>query len=61
MNLQSHELHELNGLLNKEKLVLPSFRREVSPSGSNYAWLQKNILKKNPTISPRLKQLLYIK
>lgn len=60
MNLRSHELEELNALLKKEKLELPSFRKEVGHSGSNYQWLQKNILKKNPKISDRLKQLLFI-
>ena len=60
MNLRSHELTELNELLKKEKLDLPFFRKEVGHSGSNYQWLQKNILKHNPTISSRIKELLYI-
>lgn len=60
MNLRSHELAELNALLKKEKLELPSFRKEVSSSGTNYQWLQKNILKKNPNVSVRIKELLYI-
>lgn len=60
MNLRDNELKELNELLKKEKLYIPSFRQEVSSSGANYHWLQKNILKKNPVIPTRLKELLRI-
>lgn len=61
MNLSREEQNELNTLLSSRKLDLPDFRREVSPSGNNYSWLQTNIQKRNLNISPRLKQLLYIK
>ena len=60
MNLSHEELLELNKLLKKEKLDLPEFRREVSPSGTNYMWLRKNILKKNPNVCSRIRELLRI-
>ena len=60
MNLKPFELQELNQLLADKKLDIPSFRREVSPSGNNYVWLQKNIQKRNPNIPKRLKELLRI-
>jgi len=60
MNLNSFELQELNEFLSDSKLDIPSYRREVSSSGTNYIWLQKNILKRNPNISNRLKELLKI-
>ncbi len=60
MNLKANELNELNVLLKTEKLDLPDFRKEVSASGCNYSWLQKNIGKKNPKVSQRLKTLLHI-
>jgi len=58
MTLNKEELFELNELLRKEKLDLPSFRKEVGASGNNYSWLQKNILVKNPKTSTRLRELL---
>ena len=61
MNLKQEQLEELNTLLKLEKLDIPSFRKEVLSTGTNYSWLQKHILKKNPNISNRLKELLYIK
>lgn len=60
MNLKSTELQELNQLLVDKNLDIPSFRREVTPSGNNYVWLQKNIRKRNPNIPKRLKELLKI-
>ncbi|ARW58801.1 hypothetical protein HOS33_gp161 [Erwinia phage vB_EamM_Y3] len=52
-------LNELNALLAKQSkdLKLPSFRSEVTASGSNLQWLHKN-LKRNPTCPPRLLELL---
>ena len=47
MNLNKDEVQELN--------------KEVTKGGSNYIWLQKNITKKNPQVSERLKELLQIK
>lgn len=60
MNLKPFEQQELNQLLADKKLDIPSFRREVNPSGNNYVWLQKNIQKRNPNIPKRLKELLRI-
>lgn len=60
MNLTKQELAELNQLLKNKSINLPEFRKEVGESGSNYVWLQKNILKKNPNIDNRLKELLRI-
>ena len=60
VNLNQEQLTELNGLLKSTHLDLPSFRREVRSCGTNYEWLQRNILKRNQP-SPRLKQLLGIK
>lgn len=61
MNLNQDQLAELNGLLRSTNLVLPSFRREVRSCGTNYEWLQKNLLKRNAQASARLKELLGIK
>lgn len=60
MNLTKQELAELNQLLKNRNINLPDFRKEVGDSGSNYVWLQKNILKKNPDIDNRIKELLRI-
>lgn len=60
MNLNSTQLSELNQRLMTEKLDLPPFRKEVNHTGANYAWLQKNITKKNPNVSQELKTLLGI-
>ena len=61
MNLNKEQVEELNTLLADKKLNLPDFRKEVTKGGSNYIWLQKNITKKNPQVSERLKELLQIK
>jgi len=52
-------LKELNALLGKHRteLGIPAFRSEISMSGSNQHWLQKN-LKKNPNCPPRIIELL---
>lgn len=60
MNLNAAELQELNALLKSNDLDLPSFRREVRSCGTNYEWLQKNILKRNQNAPGRLQQLLRI-
>lgn len=60
MNLSEEERQELNSLLKNTSLELPDFRREVSISGNNYIWLQKNIIKKNSNINSRIKELLRI-
>ena len=60
MNLKPDQITQLNQLLATEKLELPPFRKEVSSTGSNYAWLQKNLIKRNPNASVQLKALLGI-
>lgn len=60
MNLNSAQLTELNSLLKSPDLELPSFRREVRSCGTNYEWLQKNLLKRNQNAPGRLQQLLCI-
>jgi hypothetical protein len=60
VNLNKEQLEELNRLLKSTNLDLPSFKREVRSCGTNYSWLQKNILKRNPNAPDRLKQLLNI-
>lgn len=61
MNLNTNELEELNSLLADKKIDIPEFRRSVTASGNNYAWLQRNIAIRNPGISTRLKTLLGMK
>lgn len=60
MNLRSNELNELNELLAKEKTKVPDFRKDISATGANYVWWQKNIKKINPNVSDRVKELLKI-
>ena len=50
-------LDELNTLLEKSDLDLPSFRSTVSRSGQNKQWLEKN-LKRNANCPERIKELL---
>ena len=61
MNLKSDQLDQLNTLLRSKDLDIPDFRRSVNQTGSNYKWLQKHILKRNPGISQELLSLLHIK
>lgn len=61
MNLNHIELKELNSFLSNNKLNLPDFRRTVTSNGTNYTWLQRNIITRNPGINDRLKSLLNIK
>jgi len=61
VNLNSNELEELNSLLADKKIDIPEFRRSVTASGNNYAWLQRNITIRNPGIADRLKNLLGMK
>jgi hypothetical protein len=61
LNLKSEELSTLNKLLRDRKIDLPDFRRTIGNTGSNYAWVSQNILKRNPNISDELKLLLGIK
>ncbi|AXG66554.1 hypothetical protein JA33_150 [Dickeya phage vB_DsoM_JA33] len=50
-------LDELNTLLANSELNLPSFRCNVSRSGQNKQWLEKN-LKRHPSCPDRIKQLV---
>lgn len=50
-------LDELNALLAKSDLNLPSFRCSVSRSGQNKQWLEKN-LKRNGNCPERIKELV---
>ena len=61
MNLKPVDVDKLNVMLASPKLDIPSFKREVHYSGSNYVWLQKNIGKRNPSLPEELKTLLCIK
>lgn len=58
MNLPNEEIDRLNKLLKDKKIRLPSHRKEVDYSGRNYKWLQKHILRSNPTVSDELLGLL---
>lgn len=60
MKLNQAELTELNSLLKNQKLDLPSHKREVRSCGSNFNWLHKNLMKRNPDAPVRLKILLGI-
>lgn len=51
-------VHELNHLLKKSKLNLPDFRKEVSVTGKNVEWLQKNIKKRNSGYNERIDVLI---
>lgn len=55
----SAQLDRLNELLMIEgkALGLPPYRKEVTRSGSNLAWLKK-VLTKNPDVSDELKGLV---
>ena len=51
-------VQELNHLLRKNKLNLPDFRREVTVTGKNVEWLQKNIKKRNSGYDDRINVLI---
>lgn len=51
-------VNELNVLLRKEKLDLPSFRKQVTKSGKNVAWLCKHIGDRNVGYNQRINELL---
>lgn len=58
MNLNRSQIEELNNLLKSDELHLPTYRREIGLSGSNFCWLQRNITKKNKNIPKRILELL---
>ncbi len=51
-------VEELNMLLKSKKLNLPSFRREVTVSGRNVHWLNRNIQIENVGYNIRIDELL---
>lgn len=57
--MKPEQLEELNKLLQDNSLSLPRYRREVTPSGHNLAWLRKHIKARNNP-SARLCELLGI-
>lgn len=57
MNLDHQQVEEINQLLKVENLGFPEFRKEISRSGHNYAWVKK-ALAKSGLGSPRLRDLL---
>lgn len=58
--LTKDQITELNQHLSDPKLDLPSFRREITVSGANYAWLKKNIQTRNKNLKPKIKELLQL-
>lgn len=60
MNLNKQDIQELNALLKDKSIDVPFFRREVSPCGANFSWLQKHIRRNNPALPARLLELLAI-
>jgi hypothetical protein len=52
------KVNNINLLLKKSKLKIPSFRNEVTSSGKNVQWLLKNIHKENTKIPKNLIDLL---
>ena len=57
MNLNPKQVERLNILLKEEELKFPEFRREVSQSGHNFAWVKK-ALAKSGNGSPELRSLV---
>ena len=57
--MKPEQLEELNKLLQDTSLKLPRYRREVTPSGHNLAWLRKHIKARNNPCA-RLCELLGI-
>jgi len=51
-------VEELNMLLKSKKLNLPSFRKEVTVSGRNVHWLNRNIRIENTGYDTRIDELL---
>lgn len=61
MNLNHEQRMRLNTFLAKRTLDIPKERRYVSGSGTNWHWLQKNILVRNPDIPMEIKNMLGIR
>lgn len=55
---KQEKIDNINILLKKSKLNLPSFRKEVTSSGKNVQWLLKNINKENDKVPEKLITLL---
>ena len=60
MALTKDEIKEINTLLADKSLDIPDFRRTISESGQNAAWVKKKLLTnpKNQGASARLRQLI---
>jgi hypothetical protein len=58
MNLTKEECERLTSLLSDKKIDLPEFRRSVTITGCNYAWLQKHIRTRNKNLHPEIVTLL---
>lgn len=52
------ECERLNELLKDKDIDLPDFRRNVTHTGSNVAWLKKHIQLRNPNLHPEIRQIL---
>lgn len=61
MNLNHEQRMRLNTFLSNKKLDIPRTRRYVSENGTNWHWLQKNILVRNPDIPVEIKRMLGIR
>ena len=60
MSLTPTEIIEVNELLAQEDLGFPEFRRTVSKTGANVAWVRK-ALSVSGKGSPRLRELFGLK
>lgn len=58
MQLTQEKSSRLTELLKNKNIDIPDFRRTVSSTGSNFAWLQKNIRTRNKNLDPEILKLL---
>lgn len=58
MNLSHEQRHALNAFLCRKELDIPRERRYVSEHGTNYQWLRKHLLVRNPQIPKTIRELL---
>lgn len=61
MNLNHEQRMRLNTFLSKRSLDIPKLRRYVSENGTNWHWLQKHILQRNPDVPEEIKRMLGIR
>jgi hypothetical protein len=55
---KKEKVEKINYLLKNSNLELPPYRKEVTKSGKNIAWLNKHITTKNKNIPDELLMLL---